>query len=263
MLNRLFILCMFLVTASTTQAATMVIAGNYYNQNIYVLNPISGTGVGFCTYEISVNGNVSIDEIYSDAFEIDLAYHELKEGQPVVVKIKYKDDGCIPKVLNPSALLPNPTFETYDINVDEKGTLTWTTGNEKTKLPYVVEQFKWNKWVKIGEVMGEGAPGTHKYKFQTEPIAGLNKFRVKQKGYIDKTRYTPSVNFNSHLPEVLYIYDKKTDYIEFSRPTSYEVYDKWGNVIKKGFGAKFNIGNLDKQTYYMNYGNTISEIRRK
>ena len=244
-------------------SGTIVLEGNYHNKNIYVLNVDAGSGVGYCTYEVSVNGVVSTDEVNSRSFEIDLANYQLKLGEPVTIIIKHKDDGCSPKVINPEALKPNPTFETTYINVDNRGLLKWTTVNETAKLPFVIEQFKWNKWVQVGEVDGKGTPGVNFYSFQTEQIAGVNKFRVKQKGYIDKTKYSPSVSYTSLKSEASYVYAKKTEFVEFSEETSYEVYDKFGNIVKKGHGKAINMSNLKNDVYYMNMGNTMATFRKK
>ena len=91
-------------------AGVIVLEGHYQGKNLYVQNPFAGSGVGFCTYEVTVNGEVTTDEWNSSAFEIDLAARGLKVGEPVVIKIKHKDD-CKPKVLNPEVLKPKSTFE--------------------------------------------------------------------------------------------------------------------------------------------------------
>lgn len=257
------IIVLFVLLCFSASAGIIVLEGHYQRRNIYVQNTTSWAGVGFCIYEVSVNGNICTDELNTSAFEIDLSLHHLKVGAAVTIMIKHKNDGCQPKILNPEALKPNPTFETIFITVDNSGMLKWTAVNETTKMNFIVEQFKWNKWVQVGETMGAGVPTANYYTYQTSPHAGLNKFRVKQKGYIDKTRYTPSVSYTSLRPEVLYIYIKDTQTIEFSENTSYEMYDKYGNIIKKGFGGKMNVSNLKKDIYYFNYGNSSAEFKKK
>lgn len=242
---------------------TIVIEGHYQKQNIYIKNDFSNLGVGYCTYEVRINGKVSTDEIYSTSFEIDLAQYQLELGAPVSVTIRYKDDGCMPLVLNPNALTPNPTFETLSIDVNNKGMLEWKTANETASLPFIVEQFKWNKWVQIGEVQGVGTPEKHAYQFQTTPHSGINKFRIKQKGFIDKTIHSPSVSYKSLKPEITYVYNKKKQILEFAEHTSYEVYNKYGELVKKGFDVTFSTDNLQKGVYYMNYGNSTTEFTKK
>lgn len=253
----------FVFFSTAIFAGVIVLDGFYQNRNIYVQNSIAGYGVGFCVYEVRVNGQISTDEINSSTFEIDLKQHRLEYGAPVVIMIKHKDGGCLPKVINPDALKPNPTFETIYMNIEDNGLLKWTTVNETAKLPFIIEQFKWNKWVQVGEVEGKGVPTANYYTFQTSAIAGMNKFRVKQKGYIDKTKFSPSVAYFALKPEVTYVYNKDKQKVEFSENTFFEVFDKFGNLVKKGYGAKIDVSNLKKETYYMNFGNTMGEFKKK
>ena len=254
-------MCFFV--AAVSNAGVIVIEGNYQNKNIFIQNAFANSGVGFCTYEVSINGQVSTDEINSSAFEVDLSQYELEYGESVTVVIKHKNDDCFPKVINPEVLKPVPTFETTTIDISNTGMLQWTAVNEVSKLPYEIEQFKWNKWIKVGEVEGRGVPSTNEYYFQTTPVSGLNKFRVKQKGYIDKTRYTSSVSYTSLQPDITYVYVKKNQRIDFSEKTAYEIFDRYGNLLKTGFGKQIPLKNLSKDTYYMNYGNSTTSFKRR
>ena len=74
------------------------------------------------------------------------------------------------------------------MNVDKEGTLKWSTKSETGKLSFAVEQFRWNKWVKVGEVDGNGSTEDNKYEFKITPHSGENKFRVKQVDYTKKAR---------------------------------------------------------------------------
>ena len=61
-------------------------------KNIFVKNPFGGAGVGFCVFEVTVNGKLSPDEVNQSAFEIDFENHDLKLGDKVLINIKHKDD---------------------------------------------------------------------------------------------------------------------------------------------------------------------------
>ncbi|MBL4652484.1 MAG: hypothetical protein JKY53_06405 [Flavobacteriales bacterium] len=263
MIKKIIIIFISVLLVNSLLAGVIIIEGEYQNRNIYIQNSISYSGVGYCTYAVLVNGQFSTDEINSDAFEISLDQFQLEIGAPVMIEIRYKDDGCIPKVLNPNALLPNPTFETSNISIDNRGNLQWSTTNENAKLSFIIEQFKWNKWVQVGQVDGNGGEKENHYQFQTTPHSGRNKYRIKQKGYIDKTKYSPSVSYTSIRPEISYLIYERKQTIEFTEETSFEVYDKFGNLVKKGHGSRINIANLQKDTYYMNYGNSITEFKKK
>lgn len=247
----------------SANASILVIEGKYQNKNIYVQNASNDNGVGFCAFEVRVNDQLTTDEVNSSAFEIDLANYNLKPGDEVTVKINHKD-GCLPKVLNPEALKPRPTFKTEFINITTSGLLTWTTSNESGSLPFIVEQFRWNKWVYVGEVQGIGSPDKHTYTFQVTPHSGENIVRVRQMGFIKETRQSPEAKFVSEIPTITYAEsDKKKNTMLFSDKTMFEVYDAYGNIVLKGFGSEADLTPFEKGLYYLCYDNTIANVRRK
>ncbi|HET8962891.1 MAG TPA: hypothetical protein VFM99_03285, partial [Chitinophagales bacterium] len=190
-----FFIALFVVLSLNSFSGVLILEGKYQSKNLYVQNGYAGSGVGFCTYEIRINGKVSPDELNSSAFEIDFAASEIKPGTPVVIEIKYKDD-CMPKILNPEDIKPKATFEIINITVDNKGLLNWSTKNETGSLPYIVEQFRWNKWIPVGEVQGSGVNSVNNYTFQASVHSGENKLRVKQKGY-GAVKLSNNVTFHS------------------------------------------------------------------
>ncbi len=245
-----------------TKSATLVIQGKYQNKNLYVQNFFGGAGVGFCAVEVKVNGRITTDEVNSSAFEIDLAALRLKYGENVTVEIVHKD-GCTPKVLNMEDLKPKPTFEILTMNITSAGLLKWSTKSENGALPYIIEQFKWNKWVPVGEVDGFGTPENHDYSFQVATHSGENKFRVKQVGLGMVPKFSSSVLLNSMTEKPTFKITNEQDAIQFSYETGYEAYDIYGFVVKKGYGKEVNIGNLLAGKYYLCYDNMVTEISKK
>src|SRR5690606_16112275 len=108
---------------------------------LYIKNPFSGRGVGFCVFEVYVNGALTRDEINSSAFAIDFNILGIKVGDPIEIILKHKD-GCTPLILNPESIKPHSTFEVSDIKVSNN-ILTWTTTKESGSLPFIIEQFRW------------------------------------------------------------------------------------------------------------------------
>ncbi len=261
MLKRIALLSL-LVFPLTAMAGVLVIQGEYQLRNLFVLNGEAAVGVGFCAYEVTVNGAITTDELNSDAFEIDLTLYGLELGDPVEVRIIHKE-GCSPKVLNPEALEPTPTFEVKELTVSEDGLVTWSTVNEQGALPFIIQQFKWNKWVNLGEVQGKGTSNENGYQFKFVPVSGLNKIRVIQKSFSGKIRACDAVSFDSDRQAITYEYDKKKDKITFSDDTSFEIYNKYGQVAKRGFGKSVSLSNLRNSTYYLTYDSSMDEIVKK
>jgi hypothetical protein len=254
-------LTFILLACSQAFAGTIVLEGKYQQKNVYVVNSVAEAGVGFCVFEVTVNGEVTSDETNSHAFEIDLSIYGFKLGDPVLITIKYKE-GCEPRILNPGALEPQPTFETTNIEVSKAGLLSWETMNEQGELPFVIQQFKWNKWVNIGEVKGKGTSTRNAYTFQANPVSGENKFRIVQKAYDGKLRKSPTVEFVSTTEAVSFNYDKKLKAVVFSQETNFELYNAYGQIIKKGFGKKVNMESLPKGDYYISFDNKTEKFLR-
>lgn len=260
-MRKLLTLAILLTISAQLSAATLVVEGKYQNKNVYVQNAFSSNGVGFCAQEIKVNGKITTDETNSSAFEIDLASLQLKYGENVTIEIIHKD-GCTPKVLNMEDLKPKPTFEVLSINVSNSGLLKWTTKNESGSLPYIIEQFKWNKWIPVGEVDGLGTADNHDYSFQVTMHSGENKYRVKQKGLNSISKYSPDATVKSVSAKPSFAIPKDNSGIEFSNETSYEIFDVYGVVVKKGYGKQVKIDNLSKGQYYLCYDNVMTDFKK-
>ncbi len=253
-------LAAFVGLTHNINAEELVIKGTYQGENIYVKNPFAPSGIGFCAYEVTVNGMITTDEINSSAFEIDLSVYGFKIGDDVNIVIRYKDD-CTPMVLNASALqVQKPAkFETVSV---KDGTLHFTTSGETGSLPFVIEQFRWNKWVKVGEVRGKGHNQTNTYDVKVRTHSGPNKFRVRQTTGNRKVQsYSREVVAIVTTPKITF--KTSSNEVTFTGETMYEVYDQFGGIVFKGYGKSINISTLAKGKYYLNYDNSQGEFIKR
>ncbi len=240
----------------------IILEGKYQERNIYIANAFGKEGIGYCTYEIRVNGDLITDEINSSAFEIDLSNFELELGDEVIIEIRHKN-GCTPKVINPGGLKPKPTFSTEDITISEDGFLEWITTDEYGSLPFIVQQYKWSKWMDVGEVQGKGTAEMNNYAFHVDFVSGTNKFRVIQRDRNGKMKKSPSVETYSEKPQLNYVYNRKSKDIVFSDKTSYELYNKYGEIVFRGFGASVSVASLPKDQYWLSYDSVTEEFINK
>ena len=263
-MKQLILIPAFLIVANCLQAQSkLTVEGNYQGKNLYVQNPYASNNVGFCTIKVTVNGNTTSDAIESSAYEIDLSLHKLKVGDAVSVVIEHKVD-CAPKVLNPEVLKPRSTYEIVIMNSDDKGKLTWKTKNENGKLPFVIEQYVWNKWITVGEVDGKGTPSENSYEFQLTPHSGENKVRIKQVDYTGKPNPSQAKTFkDASVADVDFNPKTVKDKITFTSKTRYEIYDSYGNIVKKGYASEVDCINLKKGAYYINFDNKDSQFVKK
>lgn len=129
-------------------------------------------------------------------------------------------------------------------------------------MPYIVEQYKWNKWVSVGEVQGKGTPDENEYSFNIALISGENKFRVKQIGLNKKPRYSKEASFKNNRAAISFNYDKNKQSLVFTDNTDYEIYDRFGNLVKKGFGKNVDISNLENSIHYLNFDNQTTQFTK-
>lgn len=239
------------------------VEGHYQGKNLIVQSPESEDGFGYCINRVTVNGTPASASVHSSAFMIDMAEFDIKIGDPVLVVVEH-EDGCNPKLLNPEVLLPKSTFEVGEMSCSPDGVLTWTTTGESGKLTYQIEQFRWNKWVVIGEVAGVGTEGLNKYTFNITPHSGENKIRISQTDNTGKKRNSQEISFTCEScpePEM----EQTGDAIEFKKDgkpvkTKYEIFDSYGNIVKKGMNSKVVCENMKKGVYHVNYDNKYERI---
>lgn len=261
-----FIIILFVFKLSTLMAETDIkISGIYQGENLYIMNPFASTGVGFCIYEVVVNGKTSTDEINSSAFEIDLSNYGFNLGDKVEVIIKHKD-GCEPQILNPEVLKPKSTFNIENITLNKNATINWTTTGEIGSLPFIVEQYKWNKWVKVAEISGVGNPAIHNYSAKVNYTSGDNKFRIKQTDFTKKSRISQTVSYKNLISPITFKpgNGKKTSTsITFSGATDYEVFNYYGQLITSGYGKSIDVSSYKVGTYFLNYDDKTESFEKK
>ncbi len=257
----IYILFTFLITSFATAQEVIILEGQYQKRNIFVANSPTSSGIGYCSFEVRVNGNLVTDQIEARAYEIDLSIFDLKINDSVLIEIKHKL-GCVPKILNPDALKSKPTFNLVDIDLSDDGILTWSTTDEHGILPFVIQQYKWNKWVDVGEVQGKGVPSLNQYTFRVAFISGLNKFRIVQKINNQRFRQSKSISIDSDRPQLNFVYNRRNKKVVFSNVTAYEIHDKFGQLLMRGFDSQANVEHLTKDDYYLSF-DSLTEVFAK
>ena len=252
------------VVVFTSPAQSLSLSGNYEGMNLFVSNPIKGDGYGYCIDKVLVNGNILPASIQTEYFEVDLSLFNLKKGDEVFVELEH-GEGCVPSFVNPEALLPFSTFEIISLAANDLGKITWSTKNESGKLAYAVEQFKWGRWVPAAEVLGKGLKTNNLYSIDIIPTSGVNKIRVSQTDNTGNTRSSKTVSFTSKISSVTISPLKVKSNIYFksknvASKTKYEIYDAFGNLLKKGYADFVDCSDLLSGIYNVNYDNKTDKI---
>ena len=262
----LFIIAVF--STLNSFSAEKVLIGNFQGYNLYIYNPFDNSGEEFCVTSVTVNDVDAQVVAESNAFVIDLVAMKFKKGDSLNIVINHKDE-CEPKILNLEDLKPKSTFTITSINVDSEGVLHWNTIAETGRIPYIVEQFRWGKWIELGEVAGIGSEKANEYSFNLnnveniKPHSKVNQYRVKQITYEGKKRYSLKTKYNAKGAVVTANYDTKAKLISFSAPTSYEIIDEAGELKSVGHGESIDVKSFDKGIYYINFDNDNLKIKKK
>ena len=136
MKKNLLLLFFWSISLTMFPAGQIELKGTYQGENLYIKNPFAATGVGFCVYEVTVNGMTTTDEINSSAFEVDLSVFGFRLGEQIVINVNFKE-GCSPSVLNPDVLNARATFFADNLRV-EGNNILWDTSNETGPLPFKI-----------------------------------------------------------------------------------------------------------------------------
>jgi hypothetical protein len=236
--------------------------GFYLGQNLYVMNPLSKVGAGYSIYEVNVNGNISSDEINSSAFEIDLTQYDLKIGEPITIILFHKEDSY-PRIVNPDVIKARSKFDIVKYNIDQQEVLHWTTTKEIGNLPFVIQQYRWKKWITLGEIKGKGNLEKNEYEYKVEIHTGKNIFRIFQTDHTEEKRYSTPMEYSSNKSPIIFGPEKIRNEMIFSNKTKYEIYDDKGSLILEGFGDTVNLKGLKRGVYYVNFDNRTESFNKR
>lgn len=142
--------------------------------------------------------------------------------------------------------------------------LCWTSINDTPKFAYIIQQYKWDRWVNWDTIISTSTKDTSKYsqKIPRYIHSGLNQFRVKGNNTVSKTvKWQTKEESDFFIDRGHYKY-YDTNPIVFKRETYYELYDKFGKLLKSGYEKSFYINDLTMDAYYLNYENKNVEIIR-
>ena len=247
-----------------SQEKLLSLDGTFQDKNLVVYNPPQADGFGFCITKVLVNGEILPAAIQSAHFEINFQLFQLKKGENVFVVLEHAV-GCEPRFMNPEILLPKSTFRCTSISADKTGTINWTTADEAGSLDFIIEQYRWNRWVEAGQVKGKGTKQSNTYHFQITPHSGKNQIRVSQIDNSGQKRSSQSVFFNSGLSPLKMSPAKVRDNLYFKvggkeAKTKFEVYDAYGNLLKVGFSTMVDCRNLVSGVYFINFDNQTEKF---
>ena len=65
------------------------------------------------------------------------------------------------------------------------------------------------------------------------------------------------------MPKLTFVYNKKTKELMFSAKTRFEIHDKYGTLVKRGYNETIDLTLLAKDYYWLSYDNVTEKFTRK
>jgi len=244
---------------------SLLLQGHYNGKNLYVINPtvVVGRDSSFCVKKVKVNNQATDDEIRSNSFQIDFSQLYLQIGTTVKVSILY-GKGCAPTVVNPEVLQTKSNFAFVNFKADKTSKLLWTVKGDLYSS-FIIEEFRWNKWMTIAEVDNADTIKKSTYSYEIKPHFGINQFRVSHTDEKGNTTYSKTIRYQAPptVKEIFLTSTKVADEISFTGETAFEIFDEKENFILDGYGDKVKITDLPKGKYTVNYDNKTEIISKK
>ena len=218
----------------------------------------------FYPLKLKVNVNLKYDTVFTikrkkEEYELRLDRFRFGKGDTVILRTS-----IIPKAMchidDSVSLKPFACrSQLMSVTCTPEGTVRWTAQYDSGAPSYMVEQFRWGKWIEVGEVPAKKRSGLNDYSFPVKFHFGENVYRIHQ----HYGCYSRPVKVESDVPEVGFIGDLRKDLV-FDAETDYEVYDSGSNLLLTGRSTKIELGTLNPGVYYLNYDNKTTEfIKRK
>lgn len=236
----------------THLCAQLHLNGTYQGKNVFVHNPMNddGDGDGYCTDSVSINGVVYSGFYNSSAFQIKLDSLDFQHGDSISIDIFHKH-GCKPNVLSNFCFFTPKTGTIEQIELNPTGKLTWKASCAE-KHSFIVEHYKWNRWVEVTRIPGNENDSLNTYDASCKYIHGDNTFRIK---LIQENVQTADKKVTIHIDteKVKCSFEKKSNMLNFSGKTSYEIYDHTGNRLLVGEAIQVSLSDFSRGVYFLNY----------
>ncbi len=262
-----FVLLLFFTLLSSVGASqncrldTLRLEGVNYGRKLHFVNP-QVPGRGFAIQKILVNNEPVYEELKSSTVTIHLDRTSVATGDSVNIIILHIRD-TNPFLVNPENLLPPDDFNITYIRIRD-GKLLWRTIGVPGYRPFVIEQYRWKRWVQVGEVPVCDSLSAGSYEFSVKPHYGSNKFRIVKINGQNEEVVSREKQFSSYDQPKVEMKDKKVeDMLVFTRVTMYEIYDRDWKLLMQGRDRYVDVSDLPKGKYKINYGNTSGTFKKK
>lgn len=244
--NKFYLAVLMCVSFQVSIAGEITLEGVYLGKNIFVRNPYLTESKSFCITNIFVNGSELFNLPKSSAIQIDLEGFSL--NTPVEIRVVHKD-GCLPVFINPDAITNARGFDFLYTQIDDNS-INWITAGESPGGYFIIEKEKWTGWARVDSIVCKGQIDNNQYSLDAHHYSGDNTYRIIFHTARQDTSMSEEIIFYSLLyPIIVYPTEKVIDLISLSRPTDYEIYDEYDQLVMKGFGEEIIVDSLPYAEY--------------
>ena len=150
--------------------------------------------------------------------------------------------------------------------IQDNGKLQWSAKENAKQVVYLVQQFRWNKWVSWDTLTGDELVDSATYSVSIRKYlhSGQNIFRVCAFAEGVEPKFSEKVFYsekdNGDILKRVFLQSASDSLIEFKQQTFYQLFDKNGDIVRSGYGNSFSRKGLDPGTYYLNYDNKTAPV---
>jgi hypothetical protein len=142
-----------------------------------------------------------------------------------------------------------------DISIDSTGKISICLTDSANETVYL-ECFRWNKWVKLDTIQRKISDADTCIIRMADQSPYLQQFRLEYK-FPDGNLFgskVAKIESNSTSTECLGFAPCKLDgRIHFNCEQSWEIYDQYGQLVRKGKSKDIDVFNLPAGGYFLNY----------
>lgn len=141
--------------------------------------------------------------------------------------------------------------------------ITWKVSHPEMVDSFIVQHQRLNKWMNVASLRPDVSKQVYCEDMKWHFGENLSRIVFYKNG---KTCTSKEVNYyNPPADDGNWLVStNEYDSLRLSFAGNYEIYDKFGNTVKKGTGKRIFIKDLAPDVYYLNVGNKTTEfIKRK
>lgn len=156
-------------------------------------------------------------------------------------------------ILTSISILYSQEVKIDNLSFDKSGQIKWTTINEKANAKFDVEEWRWAKWVIIGQINGTGN-GNYSCSFLADTTCRIYQVRITSGQY-----HSASINYPNPIKiDISGSCSKQV--IRFHHMTKFEVWDKYENKILSGCDSILIFSDFKKGNYHLNVGDKLTQF---